>query len=110
MKKIGCVLMAKKEYRDLTVGELYRNGKSVPVLKVCGQWLSELGFNSGAFVRVQCEGGRIVITLNGEKALEQEAKEAFMEAEMEKLQKRYSREKDEILAGYVAEKKGAYQS
>ena len=102
--------MAKKEFRDLTVGELYKNGKSVPVLRICGQWLSELGFKSGDFVRVQCADGQIVITLNEEKALEKEAEEAFMDAEMKKLKKRYRREKDEIRARYVAERKGAYRS
>lgn len=32
-------MAGKKEYRDLTVGELYRNGKTVPMLGVSGLWL-----------------------------------------------------------------------
>jgi hypothetical protein len=44
LNQIGGMHMAgRKEYRDLTVGELYRNGKNVPMLRVSGLWLEELG-------------------------------------------------------------------
>ena len=36
-------MAGRKEYRDLTVGDIYRNGKSVPMLRVSGLWLEELG-------------------------------------------------------------------
>ena len=40
-------MAVRKEYRDLTVGDIYRNGKSVPMLRVSGLWLEELGFKTG---------------------------------------------------------------
>ena len=61
--------MAKrKEYRDLTVGDVYRNGKSVPMLRVSGMWLEELGFKTGDFVWIKCEDGQLIISLNEGKA------------------------------------------
>lgn len=58
------MLMAvRKEYRDLTVGDIYRNGKSVPMLRVSGLWLEELGFKTGDFVRIKCENGQLIISL-----------------------------------------------
>ena len=61
-------MAGRKEYRDLTVGDIYRNGKSVPMLRVSGLWLEELGFKTGDFVRIKCEDGQLIITLNEEKA------------------------------------------
>ncbi len=45
-------MAVRKEYRDLTVGDIYRNGKSVPMLRVSGLWLEELGFKTGDFVKI----------------------------------------------------------
>ncbi len=98
----------KKEYRDLTVGDVYRNGKSVPMLRVSGMWLEELGFKSGDFVRIKCEDGQLVISLNEEKAQLAAEEKAFMEEETRKLQKRFQKEKDEIHAKFVAERKARY--
>ncbi len=98
----------KKEYRDLTVGDVYRNGKSVPMLRVSGMWLEELGFKSGDFVRIKCEDGQLVISLNEEKAQQAAEEKAFMEEETRKLQKRFQKEKDEIHAKFVAERKARY--
>ncbi len=98
----------KKEYRDLTVGDVYRNGKSVPMLRVSGMWLEELGFKSGDFVRIKCEDGQLVISLNEEKAQLAAEEKAFMEEETRKLQKRFQKEKDEIHARFVAERKARY--
>ena len=103
------MLMAvRKEYRDLTVGDIYRNGKSVPMLRVSGLWLEELGFKTGDFVRIKCEDGQLIISLNEEKTQEKAAEKAFMDEEMKKLRKRYQREKEEICARYVAEEKAGY--
>lgn len=101
--------MAKrKEYRDLTVGDVYRNGKSVPMLRVGGMWLEELGFKTGDFVQIKCEDGQLIISLNEEKAQQMAEEKAFMEAETRKLQKRFQKEKDEIHARFVAERKARY--
>ena len=71
-------MAGRKEYRDLTVGDIYRNGKSVPMLRVSGLWLEELGFKTGDFVRIKCEDGQLIITLNEEKAQQKAEEEAFM--------------------------------
>lgn len=101
-------MAGRKEYRDLTVGDIYRNGKSVPMLRVSGLWLEELGFKTGDFVRIKCEDGQLIISLNEEKAQEKAAEKVFMDEEMKKLRKRYQKEKEEICAIYVAEGKAGY--
>lgn len=101
-------MAVRKEYRDLTIGDTYRNGKSVPMLRVSGLWLEELGFKAGDFVRIKCEDGQLIISLNEEKAIEKEAEKAFMEAEMKKLQKRFEKEKADIHARFVAEREAVY--
>ena len=85
-------MAVRKEYRDLTVGNIYRNGKSVPMLRVGGLWLEELGFKTGDFVKIKCENGQLIISLNEEKAQEKAAEKVFMDEEMKKLRKRYQRE------------------
>ena len=62
-------MAGRKEFRDLTVGDIYRNGKKVPMLRVSGLWLEELGFQSGDFVRIRCEDGKLIITRNEEQVL-----------------------------------------
>lgn len=101
-------MTVRKEYRDLTVGDIYRNGKSVPMIRVSGMWLEELGFKTGDFVRIKCEDGQLIIILNAVKAQQMEEEKAFMEAEMKKLQKRYQKEKKEIHARFVAEREAVY--
>ena len=101
-------MAGRKEYRDLTVGDIYRNGKSVPMLRISGLWLEELGFKTGDFVRIKCEDGQLIISLNEEKAQEKAEEKAFMEEEMKKLQKRYQKEKEQIHARFVAEGKVGY--
>lgn len=101
-------MAVRKEYRDLTVGDIYRNGKSVPMLRVSGLWLEELGFKSGDFVRIKCEDGQLIISLNEEKAQHVAAEKAFMEEEVKKLQKRYQKEKEQIHARFVAEREAVY--
>ena len=93
-------MAGRKEYRDLTVGDIYRNGKRL--------WLEELGFKTGDFVRIKCEDGQLIISLNEEKAQQKAEEEAFMAEEMKKLQKRYQKEKEEIHARFVAERKVGY--
>ena len=77
-------MAGRKEYRDLTVGDIYRNGKSVPMLRVSRLWLEELGFKTGDFVRIKCEDGQLIISLNEEKAQEKADEKVFMEEEMKK--------------------------
>lgn len=36
--------------------------KTVPQIKLTGQWLADLGFDPGTQMLIECSGGRIVIT------------------------------------------------
>ena len=94
-------MAGRKEFRDLTVGDIYRNEKKVPMFRLSGFWLEKLGVQSGDFVRIRCEDGQLIITRNGKKALEKAA-------EIKKLQKRYEKEKDEICTRFVAEREVGY--
>ena len=67
-----------------------------------------VSFKTGDFVRIKCEDGQLIISLNEEKAMEKAEEKAFMEEEMKKLQKRYQKEKKEIHARFVAEGKVGY--
>lgn len=96
-------MAVKKEFRDLTVSDFYRSGKSVPMIRVSGLQLEELGFKVDDCVRIKCDNGQLVISLNEEKAQEKAAEKAFMEEEIKKLEKRFQKEKKEIHVRYVAE-------
>ena len=51
-----------------------------------GKWLEELGFHLGDYVQVKCENVQLIITPDVNKAQEQEAKTAFMDEEMKKIE------------------------
>lgn len=55
--------MAKKEIRNMKVYDQsgYRY-KSTPTIMLKGQWLKELGFDSGTSITVKCEDGKLIIT------------------------------------------------
>ncbi len=59
--------MAFKKIRNMKVYEQsgYRY-KSTPTIMLKGQWLNELGFGFGTPIRVECSGGRLVITIADE--------------------------------------------
>lgn len=101
-------MAVKKEFRDVTVSDFYRSGKSVPMIRVNGLWLEELGFKVGDCVRIKCDNGQLVISLIEEKAQEKAAEKAFMKEEIKKLEKRFQKEKKEIHVRYVAEGKAGY--
>lgn len=101
----------RKQYRELTVSEACSYGRNpAPQLRIQGLWLKDLGFNIGDPVKVKCENGQLIITLNPVKAQEREAEKLFMEEETRKLRKRYKDGKEEILARYVAEHRRGYGS
>lgn len=78
------------------------------MLRVSGLWLEELGFKNGDFVRIKCEDGQLIISLNEEKTQQVAEEKAFMEEEMKKLQRRYQKEKEQIHARFVAEREAVY--
>ena len=101
--------MAKKNVRELKVcaqsGYQYR---STPSIRLMGKWLEAAGFHIGDPVKVECEDGRLIITPDTEKAEMLNAEKEFMERETKKLQKRFQKEKKELIAQYVAERQTEY--
>ena len=85
-----------------------RNYKATPTIILKGQWLEEMGFAIGDYISVSCENGKLVITPDTERAELEQMKADFMEKETKKLQKRFQREKEELYAQFVAEKKAQY--
>ena len=80
-----------------------KGGGAYDLAHVIGMWLKELGFDIGDYISVTCEGGRLVITPDAERAAVKAAEAEFMEREMKALQKRYEAEKVKIQAQMVAE-------
>ena len=82
--------------------------ESVPTITLKGKWLDLVGFSIGDYVTVSCEDGRLVITLDTERAAVKKAEEEFMARETKKLQKRFEQEKKRIHELYVAERQVGY--
>ncbi len=79
--------MAARKSRSLKVYE--QSGyhyKPTPTIHLQGQWLKEIGFESGKFIRVNCEEGKLVITLD-EAREEAEAENERMFAQLVSEQK-----------------------
>lgn len=65
--------------------------------------LKELGFDIGDYISVTCEDGKLIITLDTERAAMKVAEEELMTREMKALRKCYEVEKAKIYAEMVAE-------
>lgn len=101
--------MESKKVRNIKViSQNGHNYKPTPTIILKGQWLNEMGFEIGDQIKVECEKGKLVISLDRERMEMLDAERAFMEAETKKLQKRFQKEKEEIHARYVAERRVAY--
>ena len=85
-----------------------RNYKATPTIILKGQWLEKMGFAIGDHISVSCENEKLVIMPDTERAELEQMKADFMEKETKKLQKRFQREKEELYAQFVAEKKAQY--
>ena len=61
--------MAYKKTRSMKVYEKsdYRY-RSIPMIRLCGKWLSDAGFSIGDYVSVSCEDGKLIITPDIERA------------------------------------------
>lgn len=73
--------MAKKIERELKVCAMSGyNYKSVPAIRLMGQWLEAAGFHIGDPVLVKCEDGKLIISLDIARAeLMEDEKEALGE-------------------------------
>jgi toxic protein SymE len=55
--------MAFKKFRKMKVYESSGyNYKSTPSIILKGDWLKEIGFDSGGLIQVECENGKLIIT------------------------------------------------
>ena len=59
--------MAYKEHRELKLYETSgRNYKSIPQIRLQGDWLKDFDFDIGTPINVECRGGKLVITRSDE--------------------------------------------
>ena len=101
--------MAKKNERELKVcAQSGYNYKSVPSIRLIGQWLEEAGFHIGDPVMVKCEDGKIIIAPDTARAEMLEAEKLFMEKETRRLHERFLKEKKKLHAQFVAEQQAEY--
>lgn len=99
----------KKEFRELKVSSFSGYGyKTAPMLRLQGLWLEQCGFNIGGPILVKCENGKLTITLDEERVFVEEKKKAFLDAEMQKLEKKYEAEKKKLYRQMVAEREARY--
>ena len=97
--------MARKNVRELKVcAQSGYNYKSVPAIRLMGQWLEDAGFHIGDPVSVRCEDGKLIITPDTARAELIEAEKVFMEKETRKLHESFMKEKKELRAQFVAER------
>lgn len=96
----------RKDYRELKVSSFSGYGyKSAPMLRIQGLWLEELGFNIGDPILVKCEDGKLVITLDRERAQAEQEEQAILDEEMKK---RFEVEKKKLYQQIVAEREARY--
>ena len=101
--------MKNQKIRSMKVHEQSGyNYKATPTIILKGQWLKEMGFEIGDYIRVSCEDGKLIITPDAEKAAMAKTEAEFMEKEMKKLQKRFQTEKKQLHAQFVAERSTEY--
>lgn len=54
----------KKKVRNLKVYDICNaNYEKVPMLRLQGKWLRELGFGAGAAINVECNNGKLIISV-----------------------------------------------
>ncbi len=103
--------MKNQKIRSMKVHEQSGyNYKATPTIILKGQWLKEMGFEIGDYITVSCEGGKLIITPDAEKAAMAKAEAELMEKEMRELRKRFKAEtkKEQFHAQFVAERNAEY--
>lgn len=100
--------MAKKNRSIKVYGMSGYKYHSTPTIMLKGMWLKELGFEIGDYISISCENGKLVITLDTERAALEKAESEFMEREMKSLRMKFEVEKEKIHQQFVAERKAEY--
>lgn len=65
--------MAKKNVRQMKVyGQSGYRYKKTPTIMLKGKWFKELGFGIGNYISINCENGKLIITIDEEKRMARE--------------------------------------
>lgn len=65
--------MAKKNVRQMKVyGQSGYRYEKTPTIMLKGKWLKELGFEIGNYISINCENGKLIITIDEEKRMARE--------------------------------------
>lgn len=74
-------MKSKKVRKIKVISQNGRNYKPTPTIILKGQWLNEIGFEIGDQIKIECENGKLVVSLDKERMEMLDAERAFMEAE-----------------------------
>ena len=103
--------MIRKPFRSMKVHEQSGyNYQATPTIVLKGKWLEEVGFGIRRCVQVQCEDGKLIITLDENREKLIEAERIFVEKQKKAMREKYKQEKELFCAQYVAEQKVGYMS
>ena len=99
--------MAKK--RSIKVyGQSGYKYQETPTIMLKGMWLKELGFEIGDYISIVCEDGKLIITLDTERAEREKAEAEIMESESKAMRKRVKEKRRQLLEQRVAESQIEY--
>lgn len=82
--------------------------QETPTIMLKGMWLKELGFEIGDYISVVCEDGKLIITLDTERAEREKAEAEIMESESKAMRKRVKEKRRQLLEQRVAESQIEY--
>lgn len=63
----GVLPPQRQRERMLTVASLFAGDAQLPMIRIHGSWLEELGFKIGMRMAISEEQGRLILTLAGEE-------------------------------------------
>ena len=82
--------------------------QETPTIMLKGMWLKELGFEIGDYISIVCEDGKLIITLDTERAEREKAEAEIMENERKAMRKRVKEKRRQLLEQRVAESQIEY--
>ena len=82
--------------------------QETPTIMLKGMWLKELGFEIGDYISIVCEDGKLIITLDTERAEREKAEAEIMESESKAMRKRVKEKRRQLLEQRVAESQIEY--
>ena len=82
--------------------------QETPTIILKGMWLKELGFEIGDYISIVCEDGKLIITLDTERAEREKAEAEIMESESKAMRKRVKEKRRQLLEQRVAESQIEY--